>query len=53
MAWKKMKLGDALINREGRYKPNEKAFWNALGAEQMGHHLMTYGIIFVAVGSNI
>lgn len=37
----------------GRYKPNEKAFWNALGADQMGHHLMTYGIIFVAVGSNI
>ena len=28
MAWKKMKLGDALINREGRYKPNDKAIAN-------------------------
>lgn len=28
MAWKKMKLGEVLINREGRYKPNDAAIAN-------------------------
>jgi type I restriction enzyme S subunit len=28
MAWKKMKLSEALINREGRYKPNDNAIAN-------------------------
>jgi len=28
MAWKIMKLGDVLINRDGRYKPNDKAIAN-------------------------
>jgi hypothetical protein len=31
----------------GRYKPNQKAFWNALGADQACHHLTHYFLIWL------
>lgn len=33
----------------GRYKPNEKGFWNALGLDQGFHHFVNYFIILLAV----
>jgi hypothetical protein len=33
----------------GKYKPTEKMFWNALGADQFMHHITHYIVIFVIV----
>ena len=33
----------------GRWKPNESAFWNALGLDQMCHHLIGILILYLAI----
>lgn len=39
----------AAPNYGGKFKPDQKEFWWALGADQMAHHLTHYAIIFVAL----
>ena len=34
----------------GRYSPDEPEYWQALGIDQMVHHLTHYGLIFIAIG---
>ena len=36
-------------NLLGRWKPDQAMFWNALGIDQMVHHLTHYIIIFILV----
>ncbi len=33
----------------GRYQPAQPQFWWALGADQMTHHLINYGFIYLIV----
>ena len=35
----------------GRWKPNQSYFWWALGADQMIHHLINYGFIYIILSS--
>lgn len=35
----------------GRYKPTQKAFWNALGADQAAHHLTHYLLIWLILAN--
>lgn len=35
----------------GRYKPTQKAFWNALGADQAAHHLTHYFLIWLILAN--
>jgi hypothetical protein len=37
----------------GKYQPDEKPYWLALGLDQMVHHLTHYAIIFVIISSYI
>ncbi|MFY0656337.1 MAG: DUF3307 domain-containing protein [Neptunomonas phycophila] len=36
-------------NMLGRFKPEQKEFWWALGLDQMWHHLTHYAIIYILV----
>jgi hypothetical protein len=33
----------------GRYQPQEKAYWNVLGLDQLVHHLTHYAIILITL----